>query len=94
MAFRSYKKSFKILKNNSQCHVPFLDPESVDIHIDGETDKCSRSEDINFHFKGFSVFGQVVSSGSAEGPEDLLVELINKKEDKIISSTKTGKSGK
>ena len=27
--------------------------------IDGKTDKCSRSEDINFQFTGFGVVGQV-----------------------------------
>ena len=27
--------------------------------VDGETDQCSRAEDINFELIGFSVYGQV-----------------------------------
>ena len=38
---------------------PLTDPSSVDLHIDGETDACSKSEDINFRFTGFGVVGKV-----------------------------------
>ena len=31
----------------------------VKISIDGETDICSRKEDIFFHFTGFTIYGQV-----------------------------------
>lgn len=36
-----------------------LDPVSVDLHIDGTTDKCTKGEDINFIFTGFTMFGKV-----------------------------------
>jgi hypothetical protein len=44
------------------------EPESVDLNIDGATDKCSKGEDINFQFVGFAVEGKVctiflISSG-------------------------------
>ena len=39
----------------------FTEPNSVDLHIDGETDKCSRNEDVNFRFTGFGVIGKVTS---------------------------------
>lgn len=35
------------------------DPLSVDLHIDGTTDKCTKGEDINFVFTGFTMFGKV-----------------------------------
>ena len=31
----------------------------MSVFIDGETDRCSRGEDINFQLLGFSVYGQV-----------------------------------
>ena len=35
------------------------EPESVDLLIDGQNDKCSKGEDINFQFTGFGVVGKV-----------------------------------
>ena len=35
------------------------EPQSVELHIDGQTDKCSKGEDINFQFTGFGVVGRV-----------------------------------
>ncbi len=35
------------------------EPSEVHVTVDGETDLCSRGEDINFQLLGFSVFGQV-----------------------------------
>ena len=35
------------------------EPESVELHVDGEKDKCSQGEDINFVFTGFSINGKV-----------------------------------
>ncbi|MGH0131955.1 UNVERIFIED_CONTAM: hypothetical protein FKN15_008615 [Acipenser sinensis] len=34
-----------------------FDPTSVDLHVDGVTDICTKGEDINFVFTGFSVSG-------------------------------------
>lgn len=35
------------------------EPQSLALNIDGKTDKCSRSEDVNFQFTGFGVVGKV-----------------------------------
>jgi hypothetical protein len=35
------------------------EPQSVELVIDGKTDKCSLGEDINFQFTGFGVVGKV-----------------------------------
>lgn len=35
------------------------EPTSVDLHVDGVTDICTKEEDINFVFTGFSVAGTV-----------------------------------
>ena len=35
------------------------DPPAVHLMVDGETDVCSRSQDINFDLLGFTVYGQV-----------------------------------
>ena len=37
------------------------EPESVDLHVDGSSDKCSLGQDINFQFKGFGVVGKVTA---------------------------------
>lgn len=35
------------------------EPTSVELHVDGVTDICTKEEDINFIFTGFSVSGTV-----------------------------------
>ena len=35
------------------------EPQSIQLHIDGKTDECSKGEDINFQFTGFGVVGKV-----------------------------------
>ena len=37
-----------------------FEPPSVEIAIDGSSDKCSKQEDINFHFTGFGIAGKNV----------------------------------
>ena len=37
----------------------FPAPSSVELQIDGKNDKCSKGEDINFVFTGFTLTGQV-----------------------------------
>lgn len=39
--------------------VHISEPQSFSLNIDGKTDKCSLSEDINFQFTGFGVVGKV-----------------------------------
>ena len=36
-----------------------FDPTEVSFNFDGKTDICSKQTDINFVFKGFSIFGKV-----------------------------------
>lgn len=36
-----------------------LEPSEFSLLVDGETDKCSMAEDINFELLGFSIYGQV-----------------------------------
>jgi len=35
------------------------EPQSVELSINGKTDKCSLGEDINFQFTGFGIVGKV-----------------------------------
>jgi len=37
----------------------FPEPMSVDLHVDGINDPCTKGKDINFVFKGFTLSGQV-----------------------------------
>ena len=52
-----------------------FEPESVQLAIDGKTDPCSRGEDINFVFSGFSVNGKILSRGQKEGPAGVRVDI-------------------
>lgn len=37
----------------------YPEPQSVELSINGKTDKCSLGEDINFQFTGFGIVGKV-----------------------------------
>nr|KAG5688657.1 hypothetical protein BaRGS_017511 [Batillaria attramentaria] len=52
-----YDKGDYILKVEPPAGWSF-EPTSIDLHVDGTTDKCSLGEDINFKFTGFSVTGK------------------------------------
>lgn len=59
--------------------------------VDGKTDLCSQSKDINFIFKGFGITGRVESFGNANvGPEGVKVYLKSKEE---VRSTETTAGG-
>ncbi|KPP67825.1 hypothetical protein Z043_113543 [Scleropages formosus] len=45
-----------------------FEPTSVELHVDGISDICTKGEDINFVFTGFSVSGAVLSKGQQLGP--------------------------
>ncbi|CAH1796880.1 unnamed protein product [Owenia fusiformis] len=70
-----------------------FEPSSVDLHVDGTTDKCSKGEDINFVFTGFAVNGKVISKGSASGPEGVLVSLTKTTSTDTRLQTKTVQGG-
>uniref|UniRef100_A0A8D3A306 Nodal modulator 1-like n=1 Tax=Scophthalmus maximus TaxID=52904 RepID=A0A8D3A306_SCOMX len=52
-----------------------FEPTSVDLHVDGVSDICTKEEDINFVFTGFSVSGTVLSKGHLLGPAGVEVTL-------------------
>lgn len=68
-----------------------FDPSEVIVNFDGETDPCSLGQDINFDFKGFSVFGSVISSGFAQGPAGVSLTLSGP--DGLSLSTSSGVGG-
>lgn len=72
-----------------------FEPTSVALHIDGTSDLCSQSKDINFYFKGFSIYGQVVSRGSSDGPPGVEVGLsVASDPKKTIQKTVTQAAGR
>ncbi|CAL9700722.1 unnamed protein product [Knipowitschia caucasica] len=52
-----------------------FEPTAVDLHIDGVNDICTKEQDINFVFTGFSVSGTVLSKGHLLGPAGVEVTL-------------------
>nr|CAB3264401.1 nodal modulator 1 [Phallusia mammillata] len=66
-----------------------FDPMTVDLHVDGITDPCTKGQDINFLFKGFMVTGQILTVGSSStGPKDLVVALV-KDQTTLLKTTTT-----
>ncbi|KAI1296508.1 Nodal modulator 1 [Halotydeus destructor] len=70
-----------------------FEPNEVTIKIDGQSDPCSRGEDVNFIFKGFSISGKVLSNGLLSGPSGVTVSLKDKKTNQLIKSLVTGVHG-
>ncbi|XP_070617235.1 LOW QUALITY PROTEIN: BOS complex subunit NOMO3-like [Erythrolamprus reginae] len=71
-----------------------FEPTSVDIHVDGVNDICTKGGDINFVFTGFSVNGKVLSKGQSLGPAGVLVVLRSPSTGVILQSTTTQLGGK
>lgn len=65
-----------------------FEPTTVALHVDGVKDACSRGEDINFVFKGFSIFGKVVSKGSDNGPAGISI-FLKTVNGELLQETKT-----
>ncbi|KRX75588.1 Nodal modulator 1, partial [Trichinella sp. T6] len=61
-------------------------PDHVNLNIDGLTDPCSKHEDINFLFLGFSVTGKVKVLNSPAEITDCTVSLMNSAKE-VIEST-------
>ncbi|RMC17742.1 hypothetical protein DUI87_05407 [Hirundo rustica rustica] len=89
--------------NNGYFMIPLYDkfhrsslpePTSVDIHVDGINDICTKGGDINFVFTGFSVNGKVLSKGQTLGPAGVQVVLRNAGSDLNIQATITQPGGK
>uniref|UniRef100_A0A0B8RX02 Nodal modulator 1 n=1 Tax=Philothamnus irregularis TaxID=1899461 RepID=A0A0B8RX02_9SAUR len=71
-----------------------FEPTSVDIHVDGVNDICTKGGDINFVFTGFSVNGKVLSKGESLGPAGVLVVLRSPSTGVTLQSTTTQPGGK
>ncbi|XP_061578826.1 BOS complex subunit NOMO1 [Cololabis saira] len=71
-----------------------FEPTSVDLHVDGVTDICTKEEDINFVFTGFSVSGTVLSKGHLVGPAGVEVKLSRAGTGEKLQSAVTQLGGK
>jgi len=70
-----------------------FEPQSLDLNIDGKTDKCSRFEDINFHFTGFTINGHVVSKGQSTGPAGVTLSLTLVEKSAVLQKTNSIENG-
>ncbi|XP_007891916.2 nodal modulator 1 [Callorhinchus milii] len=71
-----------------------FEPTSVDLHVDGVNDICTKGEDINFVFTGFSVSGKVLSKGQSSGPSGVQVTLRKTGTDSDVQTSITQTGGK
>lgn len=70
-----------------------FEPQSLALNIDGKTDKCSRSEDVNFQFTGFGVVGKIISKGQSSGPVGVTVTLKKAGSAEIVQQTTSAIGG-
>ncbi|XP_007258520.3 nodal modulator 1 [Astyanax mexicanus] len=70
-----------------------FEPMTVDLHVDGLTDICTKEQDINFFFTGFSVLGTVLSKGHLQGPAGVEVNLKNAGEEEVLQTVFTQAGG-
>uniref|UniRef100_A0A671LFQ9 Nodal modulator 1-like n=1 Tax=Sinocyclocheilus anshuiensis TaxID=1608454 RepID=A0A671LFQ9_9TELE len=70
-----------------------FEPTAVELHVDGITDICTKEQDINFVFTGFSVLGTVLSKGHLLGPAGVEVSLRKAGEDDVLQSVLTQAGG-
>ncbi|MBN3280176.1 NOMO1 protein, partial [Polyodon spathula] len=71
-----------------------FEPTSVALHVDGVTDICTKGEDINFVFTGFSVSGTVLSKGQESGPGGVRVSLRKSGDEADLQTIQTQPGGK
>ncbi|XP_023189394.1 LOW QUALITY PROTEIN: nodal modulator 1-like [Xiphophorus maculatus] len=71
-----------------------FEPTSVDLHVDGVSDICTKEEDINFVFTGFSVSGTVLSKSHLLGPAGVEVKLSQAGSEEKVKSVFTQPGGK
>lgn len=71
-----------------------FEPTTVDLHVDGVNDICTKEEDINFVFTGFSVSGTVLSKGHLLGPAGVEVTLSRAGTEDKLQSVVTQPGGK
>ncbi|XP_054525311.1 BOS complex subunit NOMO3-like [Pan troglodytes] len=88
-----YDKGDFILKIEPSLGWSF-EPTTVELHVDGVSDICTKGGNINFVFTGFSVNGKVLSKGQPLGPAGVQVSLRNTGTEAKIQSTVTQPGGK
>ncbi|KAL4624511.1 nodal modulator 1-like [Arapaima gigas] len=71
-----------------------FEPTTVELHVDGVNDICTKGEDINFVFTGFSVSGVVLSKGQQLGPAGVEVRLRKEGADTDLQTVLTQPGGK
>ncbi|XP_072275070.1 BOS complex subunit NOMO3-like [Pyxicephalus adspersus] len=71
-----------------------FEPTSVLLHVDGVNDICTKGEDVNFVFTGFSVNGKVLSRNQDLGPGGVQVSLRKANSGAILQTTTTQQGGK
>ncbi|KAG7311069.1 hypothetical protein JYU34_003929 [Plutella xylostella] len=84
-----YEKGEYVLKVHPPAGWSF-EPSQVELLVDGEIDRCSSGQDINFTFNGFGITGKVITAGQSEGPSGVSVQLVNDKGDKRETVTAAG----
>ncbi|XP_065652642.1 BOS complex subunit NOMO1 isoform X2 [Hydra vulgaris] len=67
-------------------------PSEINLKIDGQTDPCSKGDDLNFVFTGFSVVGMVKSFGREYGPPGVAVNIYNN-EGTLLKEVLTNENG-
>ncbi len=74
-----------------------MEPSQVELLVDGENDPCSKHEDINFQFKGFSLLGQVKQqdASGADGSLDKIVLTVSQagKDGETVQKVSTDADG-
>ncbi|XP_053550913.1 nodal modulator 3 [Bombina bombina] len=71
-----------------------FEPTSVPLHVDGVNDICTKGEDVNFVFTGFSVTGKVLSRNEHSGPQGVQVAMRRAGSGVNLQTTATQKGGK
>ncbi|KAM4631893.1 BOS complex subunit NOMO1-like [Discoglossus pictus] len=71
-----------------------FEPTSVPLHVDGVNDICTKGEDVNFVFTGFSVNGKVLSRNQNLGPGGVQVAMRRAGSGVNIQTTVTQTGGK
>ncbi|KAJ3615361.1 hypothetical protein NHX12_018928 [Muraenolepis orangiensis] len=71
-----------------------FEPTRVELHVDGVNDICTKEQDINFVFTGFSISGAVLSKGHPLGPADVEVKLSRAGTEERSQSVLTQPGGK
>ncbi|XP_047519963.1 nodal modulator 1 [Pieris napi] len=85
-----YEKGDYVLKVHPPAGWSF-EPSEVELSVDGETDQCSKGQDVNFSFNGFGITGKVITAGKESGPSGISVQLVNDKGE--IRNTVTSSGG-